>query len=247
MANETDKHENQSIKALYQEVEDIKRRLAPDEIAKAIDRSYLSVNNIRTFLQILSIIMTIFFAGIAIFGFIGIQNILTVQEKIQALSQLENKVSQVENKVSVIQKNLHDISTLFNKIAVANDELLNAREKQLLILLAREIDPNNPVFNFNAAQVAFGFGKYDEALKHVETVFRLSDVPTDIRKRAHELKAKAEKSKANPPEYPDTNKGPAIGDYSILGLHINTLKKLVFEGYLSVQDVNDILVGSMKK
>ena len=240
MTNDTKKNDGGHVEVLKGELEDIKKRLEPDEIAKAIDRSYLSINNIRAFLQILSIILTIFLAGAVYFGIIGFQNILKVQEKVQTISKLENEVR-------TIRENVQDISELFNKIAIKDHELLNAREQQLLILMASEIDPNNTVFKFNAANVDFLFGRYDEAAEKLGVVLVSPNVPEDVQEKARELKARAEEMRANPPQPPKITGGPAVGPYSLVGLHANTLNKLSDMGYLTRQEVKSIFDDSSKE
>lgn len=237
VANKTVKEETLDMTALTRDIESLKKRLTPDEMAKAIDHSYLSINNLRGFLQILSLVLTIFVAGAVCFGVIGVQNILKLQEKIE-------RVDELENEVLAIRENVEDISLLFNKVAINNESLLNAREQQLLILLAREIDPNNQIFTFNAAHLALLFGRSDEAMEYAELVLKSPDMPRDVQEKARQIKDQAEKLKANPQEYPKLTKGPTFAGYNIIGFNFNTLKMLRQKGYLTNQEITTILNDS---
>ncbi len=49
---------NDQISELSRQLDALRKRLEADELGKSIDRSYLSVNNLRAFLQILAMVMT---------------------------------------------------------------------------------------------------------------------------------------------------------------------------------------------
>lgn len=236
MENKSDNFK-QDIENLNNEIAEIKKKLLPDKLAKIIDRSYFSINNFRLFLTVFSIMLTIFLAGAVYFGIIGVQNISKLQEKIA-------RVGELEEEVVTIRARMQNISELFNKVAIRDKDLLNAREQQLLILLAREIDPDNPVFRFNAANVACGFGRYEDAIRDFDLVLKSPDIPTDIKEQAEESKIKAQELMASPPEYPKVSKGPTIGPFSILGLHVNTLRELQRKGYFSGLEIQAILDDS---
>ena len=60
----------QQVSEMQEEISVLGGQLAPDALAKRIDSSYLSVNNLRAFLQILSLVMTVFVAGAISLGFV---------------------------------------------------------------------------------------------------------------------------------------------------------------------------------
>lgn len=305
------------IAELENQLTTLRRKLEPDALAKALDSSYLSTNNLRAFLQILSLIMTVFVAGAVYFGYIGLTNIFSIREeaeKVKAIRQsadealqktnsvgmdiqkqletirtaleearktvstgkedvqiqvtnirkdlqvtmenlrkqndqegrelrtrLEARFSETEKQIRSINKSVQDISQIFNRVAVENEQTLNPRERQILFLLARDIDPENPVFNFNAANLAANFGRYDEALRYLEFVLKSKDLPPNVLDRAKALQAECIKLKANPPEVrANIPPGVKIGDYSVIGLHVNTLETLRRMGYISLEQAQKI-------
>ncbi len=62
MPEETQQYYEEQLVDLQKQIDVLKERLEPDQLSKSIDRSYLSVGNLRAFLQILSLILTIFIA-----------------------------------------------------------------------------------------------------------------------------------------------------------------------------------------
>lgn len=295
MCNNSSEATEKKVADLQKEVEDLKKRLSPDAIAKTLDHSFLSVGNLRAFLQILSIILTIFVAGAVYFGYIGTTNIFKIREEAKKtetirqstqtifdrVSQIEGqigdkvakvdraiptlkaktnaeieklrqkvdgRIQEVDDQVKYVTSELKNISEIFNKIVISNPTLLNAREQQLLILMAKEIDPGNPTFNFNAAYLAFSFRRYDEALKSLDVVLNSENVPQDIRKKAMDLKVTAESRIKNPPklEYEEPS-GAFIGPYGIIAFPVNILKALVYNGYLTQEQAQEIIEASKKK
>ncbi len=280
---------------LQRQIDELRKRLDPDQLAKSIDRSFLSVGNIRAFLQILSIILTIFIAGAIYFGSVGLTNILQIREEArktetiresteqalsrvlavegqiqskvtdvdQAISNLETKtnseISKLQQKVDVrikeidgqvkdVAANLKSISEIFNKIAVSHSDILNAREQQLLTLLAKEIDPESPIFCFNSAHWALSFRRYDEALAYLDVTLNSPDISPEIRQRAKELQTQAMTLKANPPklQYQEAG-GVTIGPYGVVAFPVNILSVLVQNGYLTLPQAQEVIEASKQK
>jgi hypothetical protein len=282
--------EDKKIANLQKQIDDLTQHLKPDQLAKSIDQSYLSVGNLRAFLQILSIILTIFVTGAFTFGYIGFTNIWKIREEANkisdirkstedTLSQVSNIKKQVEatvvnveetipilenrtnkemdnlqkklidkfdkisNKVEQIEADLRYISKTFNKLSINKQNILNAREQQLLILLAKEIDPDNPKFSYNAAHMSLLFQRYDEALAQLNITLNSSDIDADLRKKAVDLKDQIEKQKSSHPvfDYPKAKGGMAMDGYFVVQLSANILYALVQNGYLSATQAQEIM------
>jgi len=313
-----------TIRQLQEEIERLKAQIKPDALAKALDSSYLSINNLRAFLQILATILTIFLAGAVYFGSVGLTNIFSIREEAdkvksiresvnhvvqstsdmeqtikghvttiqadldrdrstfegieqdvksrmstlqtqfediskgvqqqsdkalgQLRAQLEAKLKENEAQIAKANAELREISAIFNKVGVQFDSDLSAREKQLLFLLAREVDPNNSAFNFNTASMALQFGRYDEALQSLEKVLRAGLLPPEILARAKAMQAESQKLKANPPEIRSSvARSIQIGDLDILRLHENTALVLWRNGYITHAQAQKIFDDSRIK
>lgn len=93
-----------------------------------------------------------------------------VAENIKDLDdKMDIKLSDFDVKISKINQKLGIISNTFNNV-VTNNELLNLREKQIMYLLALDIEPNNPIFNYNAAKNAFRLNQFQESLKYCDFI-----------------------------------------------------------------------------
>jgi tetratricopeptide (TPR) repeat protein len=285
---ESQKYILDQLANLQNQIDILNKRLSSDEIAKSIDRSYLSIGNIRAFLQILSIIITIFVASAVYFGSVGLSNILQIREEASRaesirkstedvylrISKVEgevsNKANGVDTAISVVDRkmdeeitklkqkleadikqvkaSLKNVSEIFNSIAISHANILNAREQQLLTLLASEIDPASPIYCYNAANHAFLFRRYDEAIKYLDVTLNASDLPGDIRNSAAELKKKALEFKGNPPklQYQEAG-GVTVGPYGVLALPINILNILLQNGYLTLTQAQEVIDASRVK
>lgn len=295
MSEETQKKYEAQVADLQKQIDVLRRSLEPDQLAKSIDRSFLSVGNLRAFLQILSIVLTIFVAGAVFFGFVGLTNILQIREEArktetireateQTLSrvldvegqvqskvtgvdqafltietkteneisrlqqEVDNRIKEIDGQVKGVAADLKSISEIFNKIAVSQPDVLNAREQQLLTLLAKEIDPESPVFCFNAAHWAFSFQRYDEALAYLGVTLNSSDISPEILQRAKELQAQAVKLKANPPKLQYQKAGGVrVGPYGVVAFPVNILNVLVQNGYLTLPQAQEVIDASKQK
>lgn len=252
--------EPKNIEGLHKTIEELKKEIAflkgtlePDMLAKRLDGSYLSVNNLRCWLQILSIMMTIFISIAAGFGFFGVKNILSIGETESAMKErYENfqvKEQGLTKKVDDIDTRLKDISGIFNKVAIVaieSKKVLNAREQQLLVLLAKEIDPNAPLFKYNYAVSACNFGRYEEALQYLSEI-DLNNVPANTLniEWAKDLMRICEEAKVNPPKEPpavDPPKGTTVDAYTYMSaqLFVNIVDSLFKNGYLNPQQSEEI-------
>jgi len=263
----------QQVSEMQEEISVLGGQLAPDALAKRIDSSYLSVNNLRAFLQILSLVMTVFVAGAISLGFVGFQNIQKIQDDAkrteavrqsteEILTRVTEREEQVGAKVAKVDQaipemnarieqvasQLRSMSQIFNKVALENASQLNPREQQVLFLLARESDPSNPIFNFNAAVLAVNFHRYDEAIRRLEQVLVSKDVPEEIRKRSSEMLNQAKQWRTNPPkvQYEQPN-GAFVGDFGIVALPVNILNALISTGYLTVKEAQEVIDQSKRK
>jgi hypothetical protein len=263
----------QQVSEMQGEISALRAQLAPDALAKRIDSSYLSVNNLRAFLQILSLVMTVFVAGAISLGFVGFQNIQKIQDDAkrteavrQSTEQILTRVTEREEQVSAkvakvdqaipemnarieqVASQLRSMSQIFNKVALENASQLNPREQQVLFLLARESDPSNPIFNFNAAVLAVNFHRYDEAIRRLEQVLVSKDVPEEIQKRSSEMLNQAKQWRTNPPKVQyEQPTGAFVGDFGIVALPVNILNALISTGYLTVKEAQEVIDQSKRK
>src|SRR4030066_1833517 len=99
---------HKTIEELKKEIAFLKGTLEPDRLAKRLDGSYLSVNNLRCWLQILSIMMTIFITVAAGFGFFGVKNILSIGE---TESAMKDRYKDFLVKEEGLTKKVDDIDT----------------------------------------------------------------------------------------------------------------------------------------
>ncbi len=158
----------------------------------------------------------------------------TTNNEISKLEQEVNKkIEEVDSRVRQVSESMKNISEIFNKIAISQQSVLNAREQQLLTLLAKEIDPESAVFSFNAAHWALSFQRYDEALKYLEVTLDSPNTSPEILRRAKEMKDQALKLKEKPPklQYQEA-RGVTIGPYGVVAFPVNILNILVKSGYL---------------
>lgn len=124
---------------IHAEIRDLKSKLTPDGIANAIDQSYLSINNMRLFLQILALIMTVFLAGIAIFGYLGAKSFIDLRTQIRDIDDAKLVISKSITEINRLQVELTEsvsatssqlqqrtettISNMMHKVAVTIDDL----------------------------------------------------------------------------------------------------------------------------
>lgn len=155
-------------------------------------------------------------------------------------NQSQKEVFVLKNEIKGIRENLDNVSDIFNRVAVKQADTLNAREAQLLVLLAQEITPNSPIFRFNYGSSAMRLGRYDEAIEQFEAVLKSKDASSNLIARTQTLIAKCEKLKASPPRVQEL-KGVALGGYYILQLHANTLDALHKNGYFTYEQTQKII------
>jgi len=238
MGNERKGNQMPDSKGLRTEIDELKTRLAPDKLAKVLDRSYLSVSSLRFYLALLSVVLTIFIAVAAYFGITSMQSMLKVRDELRDFDDFKKEVEEMKT-------NVESISITFNKVAAEKQGKFNARELQLLVFLAQEIDPTNPIFNLNAASCAMSFRQYDEAIDYCDLVLKSPSSSPKNTAMAKTIKSNAEELRDKPPEVKaEKGTGMKIGPYRVLGLHENTLNTLFRKGYLSLQEVNKILEDS---
>lgn len=229
MGNERKGNQMHDFKSLHTEIDEIKSKLAPDNLAKVLDRSYLSVSSLRFYLALLSVALTIFIAVAAYFGITSIPNVIKVHDELRDFEDFKRDLEEMKSQVK-------DIAVTFNKVAAERQGEFNARELQLLVFLAQKIDPNNPIFNLNAASCSMKFNRYDEAINYCDLVLNSSDASPKVSAQAKEFKTRAEDLKDKPPKVkPEKDRsGLRIGPYWPMKLHENTLTTLIAKGYLSV-------------
>src|SRR5919106_4047771 len=96
----TIKQLREEVEQLQGEIEQLKIQTKPDSLAKTLDSSYLSINNLRAFLQILSLILTVFLAGAVYFGFVGLANIFSIREEADKVKDIRESVSYAVESIS---------------------------------------------------------------------------------------------------------------------------------------------------
>ena len=164
------------------------------------------------------------------------------------VAKVDQAIPEMNARIEQVASQLRSMSQIFNKVALENASQLNPREQQVLFLLARESDPSNPIFNFNAAVLAVNFHRYDEAIRRLEQVLVSKDVPEEIRKRSSEMLNQAKQWRTNPPkvQYEQPN-GAFVGDFGIVALPVNILNALISTGYLTVKEAQEVIDQSKRK
>ena len=99
------------IQNLEDEILSLKRQLQPNALAKNIDDSQLfSINHIRTYLQILALILTIFLAGFGIIGwlsFSSMSDIRKIHKEIENVSiDVDDEIKKVKQSTTEIQNDI---------------------------------------------------------------------------------------------------------------------------------------------
>ena len=95
-----------TLRQLQEEIERLKTQIKPDALAKALDSSYLSINNLRVFLQILAAILTIFLAGAVSFGWVGLTNMFSIREEADKVKSIRESVNHVSQTISDMEKTI---------------------------------------------------------------------------------------------------------------------------------------------
>lgn len=195
--------------------------------------------------------MTIFVGVAAGFGFFGVKNILSIGETESAMKEryknFQSKEKLLTEKVETIEKNLKDISSIFNNVSIANNKILSAREQQLLMFLAKEINPKSPLLKYNYAVSAYGFGRYNDALQFLSEI-DFNNIQTNNELNiawAKDLKRICEEAKASPPKVPPEIKPPKGSTIDRITywngkLFINIVDSLVTGGYLNNEQASKI-------
>ena len=76
---------------------------------------------------------------------------------------INDRMNRSDKKVSDVQLKLTDMSKIFNEIGTNNAGELGLREQKLLVLLAKECDPDNPLWIYNSAILSAKSRNYTEA------------------------------------------------------------------------------------
>ena len=155
-------------------------------------------------------------------------------------AKLQEELDQLDLDIQQVRAIFRDISEAFSEVENDNLDLLTGRERQLLTMLARELDPKNPELNYRAAEWAFLFGDYKKAEELAGRTVRLRHTKPDLAKRAEDLKKQAKASV--PAELKHESPGRTrVGPYGIFALHYYTLSTLVDSGYITVDEAQAIL------
>jgi len=152
----------------------------------------------------------------------------------------QKEILDLKTEVATIRESLDKTSDIFNRVAVKKRDVLNAREVQLLVLLAQEIGPDSPSLRFNHGYSAILLGRYDEAIEQLEAVLESQAVPPDLISKAQTLIAESKKWKQNPPKIGEV-KSVKLGGYDILQIHVNTLEALRRNGYFTYEQAQKII------
>ena len=132
MSNELDdgmlnKAVDRSAIDIEKEIKLLRKALEPENLAKTLDRSTLTINHIRCWLQILALILTIVTAAAVTFGFLGYQNLRAAQNDAAELKQRALDAKQYsesaqsnERKIAVLSSNIQStIETFSNRVTSA--------------------------------------------------------------------------------------------------------------------------------
>lgn len=158
------------------------------------------------------------------------------------------EIGDLQQKITKLDKNLTDISSIFNKLGIEYDNILTVREKQLLFLIAQNIEPKNPIFNYNAAVMAKAFGRYDEAIKYFDNVIDSKEIPENIISQAKTMKKECYDLKSNPPSVQKKDpQGVAIGDYALMPLFVNIVETIWKNGYITYDQAQKIFDDAKMK
>lgn len=157
-------------------------------------------------------------------------------------SETNAQLAMLQEQLAEITRQLEDIGTIFNRVAVEGTGILSPREQQLLVLLATKTDPESPAFALNRANLALQFGRYQEASDLFGQVLGTPGLDQSILERARALRAKADEYGSNPPMLaPPQPSGTFINGIDLVALPVATLNALVQRGYLTLQEAQEIV------
>jgi len=107
-----------SIKTIQQEITRLQEQINPTSLARLLDSSYFSIENMRVWLQILSIILTVFFAGAVAFSFIGLRNISDIREDAEKVRKKADEVEKISEEVRKKLKEYNETSQGIDKLKI---------------------------------------------------------------------------------------------------------------------------------
>ncbi len=156
--------------------------------------------------------------------------------------RLQKELNNMDVDLKKVQAIFRNLSASFVSVEENNRNMLTAREKLLLSLLARETNPRNPDLNLRCAEGAYTFGHYERADDFASFALGLDAASPMTIQKAQTLKSNIQKSEAKPPRLHHDSPGRTrVGPYGIFELHYNTLRMLVRNGQLTLDDAQNIL------
>ena len=128
----TVKQLQEEVKQLRGEIEHLKTQIKPDALAKILDSSYLSINNLRAFLQILSVILTIFLGGAVAFGYVGLTNISSIREEADKVRSTRKSVDHVAGSIFATEQDIKlRIDSLQRSFQETNEAIQHESKKAI--------------------------------------------------------------------------------------------------------------------
>ncbi len=159
--------------------------------------------------------------------------------------RLQKELDDVDVDLKKVQAIFRNISASFVSIEKTHHDMLTARERLMLSLMAREMNPRNPELNLQCAQGVYAFQAYDQADELASFALDLDAASPMTIQSAQTLKSNIQKAKAKPPKLHHESPGRTrVGPYGIFELHYNTLNMLVRNGALTLNQAQHILDGS---
>lgn len=158
--------------------------------------------------------------------------------------RLQTELDGLDLDTKKVQAIFRKMSESYIAVEGNNESLLNPREHLILTLLAREMNPRDPELNLRAAQNAFNFGDYARAQEFATFAVELDAASPSVIDAAQRIRANAKES-SKPKKIRHESPGRTrVGPYGIFELHYNTLNALVKNGYLTVDEAQEILERS---
>lgn len=156
--------------------------------------------------------------------------------------RLQTELDALDLDLQKAQTILRSISDVFVAAEKADQALLTAREKQLLMILAREMNPGDPSLTYAAADWAVSLGSYDRALELLAALHEMPGADTAVLVKGDALRKRAirlrEQHRALRHESPGRTR---VGPYGVFELHYYTLLRLIENGTLTVAEAQEIL------
>ena len=171
------------IELIKNDISLIKTQLHPDKLALTLDNSYLSINNLRGFLQILALIMSIFMAGAVGFGYLGVKNILDLNQEMNKMKELISDFSvmsktaedQFDLKINSINNIENSFNNSYNNL-LSSQELSKKRSDSLFLNIKNDYSDLQNIFNNDFSLLDSNLSTINNQLKSLSDIFYKTSV-----------------------------------------------------------------------